>query len=153
MFLRLAVDLHKLPMSDPLPASNLEFECPLCGGAFEVAAEWLGHEVECPHCQAGVLLEAEDSVADGPGPPPPTKTNQQASDERPVDSLPESSTAEVVAPVAQEEPPEQTTPSSPRPELTRQQKAALRRRFNAILATLGVLLLVGAFVLLSRIAQ
>ncbi|MEM9185392.1 MAG: hypothetical protein AAGB00_02720 [Planctomycetota bacterium] len=55
-------------MSDPTSV-ELEFDCPLCSGAFEVESRWLGHEIACPHC-GGVVTLAGDAPADPPDPEP-----------------------------------------------------------------------------------
>lgn len=135
-------------MSDPPapPAADLEFDCPLCSGAFEISAEWLGHEVECPHCGGAVQLESAEEE------PPPQEAAAELADstaaEGAIEVPPQTETA---APPPAEP---RTADPAPRPApLTPAERAALRRRFNAALAIAGALLLVGTFLALSWFAQ
>lgn len=133
--------MRRGPSKITMPASDdqmIEFDCPLCSGAFEAPAELLGGEVECPHCGGVVELSAV------PGEEP---------------SEPATQPAEVVSPapatIAQQETRRQPAETQPveRQPLTREQRAAQRRRLNLLLAVVGGVVLLIAFVVLANIPR
>ena len=164
----------------PPPEQSLEFECPLCSGAFEISSQWLGHEVDCPHCGGAVQLQP-------PAPEAPNQPGEPPVDQPPVDQpLPGASDAapfslaettadrpfEMVLPPthpAQDEPgptdqsatqppPPPATPDPPpqkrpRESLTPKERDELKRRVNIVLAALGVVVLIATFLVLSWLAR
>lgn len=169
-------------MSEPTgEADALQFECPLCGGGFEVSAEWLGQEVECPHCGGAVALAAEEPPPARPPNEPPDAAPDVEPAQSPLASIVELESRRREAafretvelpPLEREpagvsgiesprldDPPPAPPPPAPapplveKPPLTPEERAALRQRVNAILAVAGVIVLVGSFILLSWLAQ
>ncbi len=139
----------------PTPPTNdaMEFDCPLCAGAFEASPEMLGQQVECPHCGEVVELPAAQEMpvaqeraeeaaaapepfgpADEPEPEPRAQTPQPPS--------------EALAPAPDKQPEPEQEPEPQRP-LTRAERAAARKRFNLILAAVGGMILLLAFLVLA----
>ncbi|MEN1678070.1 MAG: hypothetical protein AAGJ46_00645 [Planctomycetota bacterium] len=151
-----------------MPDAELEFECPLCGGAFAIGAEWLGHEVECPHCGHAVELATPEAAADEPAiaePPPqpapspdPSAEPLVESEPPPVEAALEPTPAAAEAPATEPPAPQEPAPAPPaprpeRPPLTKAEREALRKRVNMILAGVFALVLVMVFVVLAIIAE
>lgn len=109
----------------------MQFDCPICQGAFDAPEELLGGEVTCPHCSQVVALPA----------PPPSAN--------PVASPPEAERPQ--APASTKNEPAQPEPPPPPKKLTAEQRAAARRRFNLALAVTGALLLIVIFVVLTQV--
>ncbi len=36
---------------------QMQGQCPICGGTFDVQPEWIGQEAECPHCQKSIVIQ------------------------------------------------------------------------------------------------
>lgn len=157
-------------MSDP--AAEIEFDCPLCDGAFEVEQRWLGHEVECPHCGGTVELAVESAgESESPAGPPPdeepsveepapnpfagiaTKPKKTKPKTPPTPKKPVATKEQPASPPTPAPPPTAPPQQQPRKPLSPEQRAALRRRFNLILAVSGAVILVSTFLLLSWLAQ
>lgn len=149
----------------PPDDQELEFECPLCGGTFAIETRWLGHAVECPHCGGEVTLAAEqpdgDAAAEGdfagdevvgdePSEPPVENPLAGIADTPAADADPPTVEKRPSAPPAEPEPPAPAEPAAP---LTPEERAALKRRVNAVLAIAGVIILVGTFALLAWLAS
>lgn len=131
-------------MSEPSPtADELEFECPLCGGRFAIAAQWVGHEVECPHCQRAVQLAVEiEPAGDVQAPANPLAGIADRSPAPRVEAPPPEPPIE----------PRQPAPARLAPR-TAAERAAIRRRVNLVLAITGAVVLVATFLVLSWLAQ
>lgn len=146
-------------MTTPEPAPAMEFDCPLCGGAFEADLTMLGQEVECPHCGQVVELPDRGSLEGtaGEGGVEPSGVPELAPEaghaqakSAPQEPAPSRESAVVEAPPAEPRANAAAAPERPRP-LTREERAAARRRFNLILAGLGAVILVLTFVLLVNL--
>lgn len=44
------------------PGSDLKISCPACGGHIRFAAQNLGQQIPCPHCEASVTLRRTDNL-------------------------------------------------------------------------------------------
>ncbi|TWT85202.1 hypothetical protein Pla123a_00080 [Posidoniimonas polymericola] len=140
--------------SDLPPA--FEFDCPLCGGAFEADLAMLGQEVECPHCDRVVELPQPSEMQPSELPPgelqpdgPPSENSGQAQPEP-------AGASQSAAPATRDEPPsraaaEPAAATESRP-LTREERAAARRRLNLTLAAVGAVILIATFVLLVNLS-
>jgi endogenous inhibitor of DNA gyrase (YacG/DUF329 family) len=132
-------------MSTPPTNDAMEFDCPLCGGAFEASPEMLGEQVECPHCGQVVELPAAQEIAEEVvAEPEPTPTLERPEPE--PESLSLSPPTPSVAPAP--DPKLEPAPKPVRP-LTRAERAAARKRFNLILAAVGGVILLLAFLVLA----
>lgn len=164
-------------MSHAEPTPAFEFDCPLCGGAFEADLAMLGQEVECPHCGRVVELPAGGELEPGgaaTGPvdvqqpaaqpsEPPRQPRQEPEPERasgasqPSTDAPQkkqaAASAAPPAPQSQakEAAPPKETPQ-PRAALSREERAAARRRMNLALAAVGAVILIVTFVLLVNLS-
>lgn len=158
-----------------MPDAELQFECPLCQGVFAIGAEWIGHEVECPHCGRGVTLgaaepqgpepapaargsttdEARNDAVDDASKTPPIEPDQSPATESPATQAPSTQPSPKQPGAIQPKPAPlaETASEAPpeRPPLTKAERATLRRRVNMVLAALGALVLVLVFVVLALI--
>ena len=125
--------------------ASYHFACPYCNGAFDIAAPELGQGIACPHCAATVTLPTEL-----PPPPPDIPVADDAS------------AGGVYAFLAEPTPPPASRPTAPRPLQTIRRSANRpaissrerdRRRAvrNVVLMFVGMLVLVAAVVVLSRL--
>lgn len=156
-------------MSHAEPTPAFEFDCPLCGGAFEADLAMLGQEVECPHCGQVVELPATSELdagspvdpADQPQAGPPavkkpaeragtTAQTQTPSDLPPTPSKAPASTAPKQPPASK--PPKESKPRAEAKPLSREERAAARRRLNLTLAAVGAVILIITFVLLVNLS-
>lgn len=143
-------------MSDDLSTEDLrEFDCPLCDGAFEISAEWLGQEIACPHCGGVVALPEEEAPEEEtPEEETPEKTREEEPArlfERPAVEAPiiEVPAVERAAATPPELPPAKPEPLPPR-KLTPEERAALRKRVNLFVACFSAVVLVVLFLVLSQ---
>lgn len=167
-------------MDDAAPEPTLyAFDCPVCNGAFEVEAQWLGQAIPCPHCDEDVQLpepepESEPAAPAEPLPPPPLPSSLPSSTPR-FDVEVESPVAASDQSVSEPSPSPALEPPTPAPErksspnansaspndvkidrdqgvrLTPEERAALRKKMNLALAVIGAVLLAVVFTVLAQL--
>jgi hypothetical protein len=125
-----------------------QFGCPHCGGAFQVQDLPAGQAVACPHCGGGVALPSElppsAAAAETAAEPPPVPAEYNQGIELPFEPRETHVAKTAVRPPL---PPEATTRTS----LTRAQRERRRAVRNLVLMIVGLIVLVGAALVLKRL--
>jgi len=124
----------------------IPIRCTACGEAAQIDEAWLGQLVECPHCHQptpATLAPLPPSSPPAVPPPPPA-----------MKRVPRPELADVVIEPKPAAPkPAEPKPAAPPPKrlpLTRDQRLAIRRRRQLVIAFGGgVILIIALFALLS----
>lgn len=138
--------------------ASFQFACPYCSGEFEVRERPAGEAIACPHCGKAVSLPSERSAeADESAPVPPIEPGD---DEDVVAAGNESTTSPSALDFLEQPTPGPTTKPSRRPlprrppsnvrRLSREEQERRRMIRNAVLMTIGMIVLAVAVTVLSR---
>ena len=125
--------------------ASYHFACPYCSGAFEVSAPELGQAIACPHCAATVTLPTELP------PPPPDLPPAVEEPEGGVYAFLADPTPSPAARSAPSRPSQVTRSSAKRPAISARERDRRRALRNVVLMVVGLLVLVLAVVVLSRL--
>jgi len=125
--------------------ASYHFACPYCSGAFEVSAPELGQAIACPHCAATVTLPTEL-----PPPPPDIPLVEDTSEGAAYAFLTEP-TPTPMSRQASRRPLQIAQTPIKRTAISPRERDRRRAKRNLVLMVVGMLVLVAAVVVLSRL--